>query len=126
MDKPVVYIASPYTRGDSAVNTHFSCKVFDELMDDGVVIPVTPLWTHFQHVMFPRPYKDWIDYDLALIPRYDACLRLNATCDRIVDYCQKESSGADGEVALFTKLGKPVFYDKESLYEWVQMAEVAV
>src|SRR5438477_12764451 len=75
--RPVVYIASPYSKGDPAINTHFQCQMFDRLMNDGVVWPVAPLWSHFQHTMFPRTYKDWVAYDLAMIPRYDACLRLN-------------------------------------------------
>ena len=37
MPKPVVYIASPYTKGDVAMNTHFQCKVFDRLLSDGKV-----------------------------------------------------------------------------------------
>lgn len=118
-DRPVVYIASPYTRGDVAINTRFQCEVFDTLMNDGVVWPVVPLWSHFQHILFPRKYQDWIDYDLALLPRYDACLRLNAKYESL-GYEQKDSTGADGEVAAFIKMGKPVFYSVEDLYAWVK------
>jgi hypothetical protein len=63
-------------------------------------------------------YQDWIDYDLALIPRFDACLRLTATCERL-GYSQSESSGADGEVREFQRLGKPVFYSVVELYRWI-------
>ena len=115
--KPIVYIASPYSKGDPCINTHFQCKIFNDLMNDGFVWPIIPLLSHFQHTVFPRPYKDWIEYDLALIPLYDACLRLDVV---IGDYIVKESSGADGEVALFNKLNKPVFYDKEALYKWAK------
>ena len=123
MSKPIVYIASPYTRGDQAVNTHFQCKVFHELMNDGIVWPFVPLWSHFQHAIFPRRHQDWIDYDLALLPRFDACLRLNAVLPEI-GYLQKESSGADGEVAAFEAMRKPVFYSKEELYAWVQITPI--
>jgi hypothetical protein len=116
--KPVVYIASAYTKGDVAVNTRFQCEVFDRLMNDGKAWPVAPLMSHFQHLIFPRPYQDWIDYDLALIPRFDACLRLTATCERL-GYSQSESSGADGEVREFQRLGKPVFYSVVELYRWI-------
>ena len=118
MSKPVVYVASPYTKGDPAINTHFQCRVFDDLMNDGKVWPYIPLTSHFLHCMFPRDYKDWIAYDLALIDRFDACLRLNAEHPQL-DYCVKESSGADGEVARFKELGRPVFYSKDELYAWV-------
>ncbi|ARU40005.1 hypothetical protein CCB80_02175 [Armatimonadetes bacterium Uphvl-Ar1] len=116
--RPYVYIASPYTRGDVAMNTHFQCKIFDRLLSDGKVWPIAPLWSHFQHTVFPRAYKDWIEYDQAMLPLYDACLRLNAELSEY-KYIQEESSGADGEVETFNRLGKPVFYDVDSLYSWV-------
>jgi hypothetical protein len=122
MQKPVVYIASPYTKGDPAINTHFQCKIFNTLMDDGKVWPVVPLWTHFQHTIFPRPYEDWIEYDKALLPRYDACLRLNAEIPEL-NYSESESSGADGEVAYFRSVDKPVFFTIEDLYKWVDIGE---
>lgn len=119
MTKPVIYVASPYTKGDPAINTHCQMRMFSELMNDGVVWPFIPLTSHFIHCAFPRDYQDWIDYDLALIDKMDACLRLDAV-HKPLDYSVSESSGADGEVARFRELGKPVFYDKESLYAWVE------
>lgn len=77
MTKPKVYIASPYTIGSRTINAEFQCKIFDRLMHDGLVTPIAPLWSHFQHCLFPRPWKEWIEYDLEMIPLYDACLRLN-------------------------------------------------
>jgi len=122
--KPIVYIASPYTKGDPAINTHFQCRAFDRLMDEGVVWPFVPLWSHFQHLMYPRPYQDWIDYDQALLPRMDACLRLNACVElRKGVYFQDESKGADAEVRAFKKMGKPVFYTIDDLYEWAKTWE---
>jgi hypothetical protein len=118
LKKPIVYIASPYTKGDPAVNAHFQCRIFNQLMDDGKVWPVAPLWTHFQHTVFPRPYQDWIDYDKAMLPLYDACLRLTADVPHI-GYSQSASSGADGEVAYYKGVGKPVFYSIPDLYSWV-------
>jgi hypothetical protein len=121
-EKPTVYIASPYTKGDLAINTHFQCKVLDQLLDDGKVLPVAPLWSHFQHTAFPRKYQDWIDYDQEMLPLYDACLRLNVEHINL-DYSQSESSGADGEAETFKKLGKPVFYSIDELYSWVNTNE---
>lgn len=117
--KPYVYIASPYTKGDPAINTHFQCAMFEKMLNDGIVWPIAPLMSHFQHLIFPRPYKDWIDYDLAMLPLYDACIRLDATCERI-GYSESKSSGADGEVAFFKSVGKPVFYKFCDLYNWVR------
>jgi hypothetical protein len=115
--RPVVYIASPYTKGDPAMNVHFQCRVFHRLMDDGIVWPVVPLWSHFQHCIYPRRYQDWIAYDLAMLERYDACIRLAAELPEL-NYTVTESSGADGEVAAFKGMGKPVFFSVEECYEW--------
>ena len=119
MKKPIIYIASPYTNGDPAINVRFQCCIFDQLLSEGRVWPIAPLWTHFQHTLFPRPYKDWLEYDKAFLPLYDGCLRLNAE-ESALNYIEKESSGADGEVEAFKLIGKPVFYSIESLYEWVE------
>jgi hypothetical protein len=119
LNRLVVYIASPYSKGDPAVNTHFQCQIFDQLMNDGIVWPVAPLWSHFQHTIYPRKYQDWVAYDAALIPRYDACLRLNSQ-NSSLNYIETNSSGADHEVAEFKSLGKPVFYSIKDLYDWVK------
>ena len=117
--KPVVYIASPYSKGDPVINTHFQCRIFDQLLTDQLVLPVAPLWTHFQHLLYPRPYQDWIKYDKETLFMYDCCLRLEAVCER-TGYKMNESSGSDGEVKSFLEQGKPVFYSVNDLYAWVK------
>jgi hypothetical protein len=116
---PVAYIASPYTKGDVAMNTHYQCKVFDQLLTDGRVIPIAPLWSHFQHTVLPRRYADWIAYDQSLLPLYDCCIRLSASLPEF-GYLQEQSSGADAEVATFHRLGKPVFHTIDDMYRWVE------
>jgi hypothetical protein len=117
--KPLVYIASPYTKGDPCVNTNFQVRTFDKLLDSGLVIPYSPLWSRFQHTASPRPYRSWIEYDNAIIPRMDACIRLAAVNERL-NYEVWDSSGADNEVKLFQKLEKPVFFDLAALYKWAR------
>ena len=97
--------------------------VFDRLLSDKRVLPVAPLWTHFQHLLFPRPYQDWIDYDQEMLKLYDCCLRLDA---ELIEppYAQAESQGADAEVEAFRKLGKPIFFSIDSLYQWVATGKV--
>lgn len=122
MTKPWVYIASPYTKGDQALNVRFQMSVWDRLISLGVV-PIAPLWSHFQHMHAPRPYQDWIDYDNEIITRCDACVRLDAFESNALgreDYYQSESSGADAEVELFRKLGKPVFFGVHELKHWLE------
>jgi hypothetical protein len=115
-----VYIASPYTKGDQALNVAFQLRTWDQLLTLGVV-PIAPLWTHFQHLAHPRRYQDWIDYDNAILARCDACLRVPAAVDMREAGCyyQSQSTGADDEVALSLRLGKPVFYSLTELKEWI-------
>ena len=93
-----VYIASPYTKGDVAVNVREQIKVADGLMDLGHN-PYVPLLSHFRHLLFPRPYEDWTKNDLEWVKVCDCLIRLEG-----------ESSGADAEVAYAKKLGIPVYY----------------
>jgi hypothetical protein len=116
--KPWVYIASPYTKGDPAINTRFQCATFDTLLSWGTVVPYAPLWSHFQHTIFPRVYADWLRYDHDIITRMDACLRLPST-HPITGYREEQSNGADSEVAAFKAAGKPVFYSMEELRAWL-------
>jgi len=98
-----VYIASPYTIGDVAVNVKVQMDMADILMDEGF-LPFVPLYSHFQHMAHPRPYEDWIYMDLEWIKSCDALLRLPG-----------ESKGADGEVNFAKQLGIPVFYNIKDL-----------
>ncbi len=93
-----MYISGPYTKPDPCENTGKMMKVWDELYTLGFW-PVCPLWSHFQHTFYPRPYQDWMDYDLEALDIFDAVLRLPG-----------ESSGGDKEVARAKELGIPVVY----------------
>ena len=119
MVRPWIYIASPFNLGDNGLNVRFQCTIWDQLMDDGLVWPHAPLWNHFQHLLYPRKSGDMIAFDNAMIPRLDACLRLDAICVEM-NYYQHESSGADAEVILFLTLDKPVFYSISTMYAWVK------
>ena len=124
--KPWVYIASPYTKGDCAINVRTQMQAFDQLLSLGVV-PIAPLYSHFQHMFIPRPYQDWIALDLEVIQRCDACLRLGASHDYAdgSTYRQFDSSGADGEVAECLRLGKPVFHSVEEVAAWLADREAS-
>ena len=78
--KPVIYIASPYTKGDPCINTHFQMRIFNKLLIDDIVTPYIPLWTHFQHTLYPQPYHMWIKYDNEIIRVMDhKDVRINDT-----------------------------------------------
>ena len=103
MKKTKVYIASPYNKGDVAVNVKRQLDCTDELMTLGFA-PFTPLYSHFQHMAHPRPYQDWINIDLEWVTSCDCLLRLDG-----------ESSGADGEVKHALENGVPVYYSVEEM-----------
>ena len=107
-----VYIASPYTKGDVAVNVKAQLDAADELMNEGFA-PFAPLYSHFQHMAHPRPYEDWMKIDFEWIPACDCLLRLPG-----------ESSGADREIELAESLGMPVYYNMEELCK-AQKKEIA-
>lgn len=99
-----VYIASPYTKGDVAVNVKRQLDCVDTLMNFGFA-PFAPLYSHFQHMAYPRPYEDWIKIDLEWVKVCDCLLRLGG-----------ESSGADGEVKFAKQNNIPIFYSLTDLY----------
>lgn len=92
-----VYIASPYTLGDVGQNVHNAMVAADSLIDLGFA-PFVPLYSHFQHIRFPRPYKTWVQLDLEWLRYCDCLLRLPG-----------KSRGADKEVCLAIERNIPVF-----------------
>jgi hypothetical protein len=112
MNKIKVYIASPYTKGDPAVNVKRQIDMADTLMNHGYV-PFVPLLMHFQHLCKPRDYQDWIDYDLEWIVSCDCLLRLKG-----------ESPGAANEVKEAESLGIPVFYSLSEMNHYYQCSNI--
>ncbi len=110
--KPKVYIASPYTIGDVAVNVKNQMEMADKLMDLEFA-PFVPLYSHFQHMAHPRPYEDWIEIDLEWLKVCDCLLRLPG-----------ESKGADREVNEMLAMGKPVFYKIIDLINYYENMEL--
>lgn len=104
-----VYIASPYTKGDVALNVRKSLEYADRLLEVGF-IPYAPLLTHFWHLISPKPVDEWYRIDNEWVVRCDCLLRL-----------QGESSGADKEVELAKSYGIPVFYSISELVKHERM-----
>lgn len=92
-----VYIASPYTEGDTAINVRSSFQAADTLVANGFA-PYTPLYSHFWHFLSPKSYETWMRLDLEWIMRCDCVLRLPG-----------KSKGADKEVKFAKENGIPVF-----------------
>ena len=98
-----VYIASPYTLGDVAVNVKNQIDTADKLIEFGFA-PFVPLYSHFQHMAHPQPYQIWTKLDLEWVEVCDILLRLPG-----------ESSGADNEVEFAKQLGIPIAYSIEDI-----------
>lgn len=106
-DRPLVYIAGPYTHPDPVANTHAVIALATELVDEGLVTPLVPHLTLLWHIVAPRPLEFWYAYDVALLRRCDALFRLDGS-----------SSGADMEVEFATTHEIPVFTKREDLTAW--------
>jgi nucleoside 2-deoxyribosyltransferase len=98
-----VYIASPYTVGDQALNVRRQIDCFQDLVSEGFV-PFAPLVTHFIHMIHPMSYEEWMKYDFAWIQQCDCVLRLEG-----------HSPGADREVEFAKHLGINVFYSIDEI-----------
>ena len=106
-DRPLVYIAGPYTHPDPVANTNAVIAVASELIDEGLVTPLVPHLTLLWHLVAPRPLDFWYAYDVALLRRCDALFRIEGV-----------SSGADMEVEFAATHRIPVFTGRDELNAW--------
>ena len=114
--KPLVYIASPYTRGNVCKNIRSSIDAFVALLNTGDIVPISPIsMTHTIDIVHPHSWLRWMEYDMDLIARCDAVWRINSVWG---EYVQEESRGADMEVTEAERLGIPVFYEFSEIEEW--------
>lgn len=102
-----VYIASPYTIGDVAVNVRAQLDAADLVIEMGAA-PLAPLMSHFQHMAHPRPYETWMALDVEWLPLCHAVWRLPG-----------QSAGADREVVMAKERGLPVFTDAVTLHRFI-------
>jgi len=105
-----VYIASPYSNGIPIENVKESIAVADELLDLGYQ-PFVPLLSHYWHLLFPRDYESWLEYDREWLLACDVVLRTPGP-----------SLGADREVLWAKAAGIPVVYGIPELnaQDWPQ------
>ena len=96
--KKTVYVACPYSLGDIILNVRKAIEVADILLDNGFV-PFVPHLTMLWHLVSPKPYAEWMEYDLEWLKKCDMVLRVDG-----------KSRGADGEVAVAKDLTIKVYY----------------
>lgn len=91
-----VYVAGPYTLGDPVLNVRAACAAAEEIVRVGHT-PFVPHLSHLWHLISPKPWEYWMDYDKAWLDKCDVVVRLPG-----------ESRGADLECARATSSGIPV------------------
>ena len=99
-----IYIAGPYTKGDTALNVRRSIMEQDFIEATLGHMAYNPLLSHFQHLIVPHEDVNyWYEKDIHWLKECNAILRLPG-----------ESVGADREVAIARDLGMTVF---ESVFD---------
>ena len=100
-----VFISSPYTVGDTAENVRSQHDAFNSLVSLGH-IPFAPLLSHYQQLIHPMSWQEWMDWCLVWVGQCETVLRLPGV-----------SKGADIECAWANELGIPVIFTYDQLVE---------
>ena len=98
-----VYVAGPYSNGDVAVNVNKAFETGNKLAEIGFA-PFIPHYTHFWHIMFPKPYEFWLKLDEEFLTCCDCLYRISG-----------KSNGADLEEEIARKNNMPVFYNIDEI-----------
>ena len=91
-----VYVAGPYSGGDTIINIRKAIQECNALLHAGYT-PYCPHLTGFWHLVCPRIYEDWLEFDIRWLRKCNVLLRMSGA-----------SSGADKEVLVATALHIPV------------------
>lgn len=119
-NKPLVYLCSPYSLGDQAINVRCQALMWRNLFNDGRVIPYAPLLSHAIQLITPMAYDAWMRHSLEMLSKCDALYRFDAI-DVESSYRQSESKGCDVEVQWCRDHGKLVFLGvRNQLLEWAE------
>jgi hypothetical protein len=105
----LIYVAGPYTEGDTMYNVRKAVNVGCDLRTDGwaVIVPHRNLIDEI--LGWAEPHAVWLAEDLEIISRCDAVFRIDGA-----------SPGADAEVAEAKRLGLPVFGDLTHALVWLE------
>jgi hypothetical protein len=100
-----VYIAGPYTRGDTVLNIRRAVKAATRLRKLGYA-PYVPHLSHVWHLIDPQPIEFWYGLDIEWLEKCNAVIRLSGL-----------SRGADHEVEVAKSKGIPVFLSVEKFLQ---------
>lgn len=98
-----IYVAGPYTQGDSVLNLRNALEAAEEIAAQGHA-PYVPHLTMFWHLVFPHGNQHWYEHDLAWLDVCQAIVRLPGP-----------SYGADREVERAVELGLMVYTSAEQV-----------
>lgn len=107
-ERPLIYVAGPYTNPDPVLNTRQAVQVGDELTARGDVTAYVPHISLLWHIVSPHDLEWWYEFDLSIVSRSDLLWRMDGA-----------SSGADAEVAYAEKLGIPVVRTQAEIDEFL-------
>jgi hypothetical protein len=110
--RPLVYVAGPYSKPDQCVNVSAACRAADSVLRAGAV-PFVPHLTHLWHMLSPKEYELWMQYDFAVIRHCQALLRIPG-----------ESPGADREVAFAHDVGVPVCVGVDAILRFIRRLQL--
>ena len=102
----VVYCSGPITLGNQEANVLQAILTAEKFIAMGL-IPYVPHLSWFWGHLFYHDFDYWMRMDFEWISRCDCLFRIPG-----------ESKGGDMEVEHAKSLGKPVFYDMESIETW--------
>ena len=95
--KPILYIAGPYSGGDVVMNVRTAIQMADVARRRGW-LPFCPHLFHLWHIVEPHQWAYWTEMDMEWLELADALYRIRG-----------ESPGADAEVERAKERGIPVY-----------------
>ncbi len=104
--KKLIYIAAPYTYPDPVENTHKVIKLAERIIGAGYT-PYIPHLNLLWHLVVPHSQEFWYTYDLEILKRCDALLRMDGS-----------SEGADREVQFAKDNNILIIYGIDDLINW--------
>lgn len=119
--KPLVYIDAALSLHEGDVNAWQWCRLCDELLLDGVVIPHLPYWCLLGSAAMPMDFSEWERHQAEYIAahQFDACLRPDFEyVMRVGGATARPAARASDATRAFDRRGVPVFHDKAALYGW--------
>lgn len=106
-----VYIAGPYTKGDTILNIRAAIDAGSLVRSWGHA-PMVPHLTAIEHLVHAREYEHWMETDFMWVIVSDCLYRVPG-----------ESAGADREVAVARQNGIPVFDNLKDLAAFLGVQE---